>query len=146
MHEMAEDLKILLMKDVAEVLEKGCIEDYDGLYKAVKTFYYLTIIKEMEEGKNRGAFYEEMISGGMPRYDMRMSGGNSYGSNSYNNPYNGYSGNSYGNSYERGRSPITGRYVSRDNDPMEKLNSMMANAKNDQERDMIRRMMDEFNR
>lgn len=135
MHEMAEDLKILLMKDVAEVLEKGCIEDYDGLYKAVKTFYYLTIIKEMEEGQNRGAFYEEMISGGMPRYNMRMSGNNSYGN---------YSGNSYGSSYERRRSPITGRYVSRDNDPMAKLEYMLQNAKSDQERDIIRRMMDEM--
>lgn len=140
MHEMAEDLKILLMKDVAEVLEKGCIDDYEGLYKAVKTFYYLTIIKEMEEGNNRDVFYEEMTSGrSMPRYNMRMSGnymGNSYGG------YNGYSGNSY----ERGRSPITGRYVSRDNDPMAKLDQMMANAKSDQEREMIRRMMDEMSR
>lgn len=139
MHEMADDLKVLLMKDIACFLEKGDIDDYDGLYKAVKTFYYLTIIQEMENGNNTPAFYEEMTSGRvMPRYNMRMSGGPN--GNYTNTSYAGYSGNSYG------RSPRTGRYISGDNDPMMKLDRMMANAQNDQERDIIQRMMDEMRR
>ena len=44
-------------------------------------------------------------------------GGNSYDDYSRSRSYNSYNGNSYdeeGNSYRRGRSSVTGRYISRD--------------------------------
>lgn len=139
MDRLMHDLKKLVLCDIETVVKRGEIApgDYDGLGQAVDIIKDIETIAAMDE---YGAQPEEVrltpgMSGRMP---MRIY-------DSYDRGWDG-NGRSYGNSYERGRSPETGRYVSRDDETMAKLNNMMATAKTDQERDIIRRMMDELGR
>lgn len=141
MERLMHDLKDMILCDIDETVKKGQLNpaDYQALGEAVD------IIKDIEtiEAMKNYEYQDQEVSGA-------MSGGRMYPMGRFNS-YNdgGYSGNSYGsygNSYERGRSPRTGRYVSRDEDPMEKMQRMMDNAKTPEERDMIQRMMDEMRR
>lgn len=121
-----EDLMILLDKDIRGVIDKGDIlpGDYDCLSKAVDMVKDIKTIIAMEQG---GYFDTEGVSGRMwpPVYWQN--------SNGYDNNNNSMGGNSYA----RGRSPMTGRYVSRGDDAMVKLSNMMANARDDREREVI---------
>lgn len=142
MDKLMYDLKDMILCDIDETVKKGQINpaDYQALGEAVD------IIKDIEtiEAMRNYEYQDQEVSGA-------MSGGRMYPMGRFNS-YNGggYSGNSYGSyggtSYERGRSPRTGRYVSRDDETMAKLNNMMASAANDQERATIQRMMDELGR
>lgn len=142
MDKLMHDLKDMILCDIDETVKKGQINpaDYQALGEAVD------IIKDIEtiEAMRNYEYQDQEVSGA-------MSGGRMYPMGHFNS-YNGggYSGNSYGSyggsSYERGRSPRTGRYVSRDDETMAKLNNMMASAATDQERATIQRMMDELGR
>ena len=126
--EIFEDLKDLLVHDIDDVVKKGNIDpsDYEGLCKAVKIYKDLSTIEAMEEYGEDEEMYENPVSRS-PRYNMRMS-------------------NNRGSSYRRGRG-ADGRYVSRDghmNGDMETLNEMLSHAKNDAERQMIERMMQQM--
>lgn len=136
MDRLMYDLKKLVLCDIETVVKRGEIApgDYEALGQAVDIVKDIETIAAMDD---YGAQPEEVrltpgMSGRMP---VR----------SYDRDWDTY-GRSYGSSYERGRSPETGRYVSRDDETMAKLNNMMATAKTDQERDTIRRMMDELGR
>ena len=145
MDKLMYDLKDMILCDIDETVKKGQINpaDYQALGEAVD------IIKDIEtiEAMRNYEYQDQEVSGA-------MSGGRMYPMgrfNSYNGGYSGNSYNSYGNNYggysgERGRSPRTGRYVSRDDETMAKLNNMMASAATDQERATIQRMMDELGR
>lgn len=138
MERLMHDLKDMILCDIDETVKKGQINpaDYQALGEAVDIIKDIETIEAM-----RNYEYET------PEMSGAMSGGRMYPMGRYNS---GYSGNSYGSyggsSYERGRSPRTGRYVSRDDETMAKLNNMMASAANDQERATIQRMMDELGR
>lgn len=138
MDKLMYDLKDMILCDIDETVKKGQINpaDYQALGEAVDIIKDIETIEAM-----RNYEYET------PEMSGAMSGGRMYPMGRYNT---GYSGNSYssygGSSYERGRSPRTGRYVSRDDETMAKLNNMMASAATDQERATIQRMMDELGR
>lgn len=148
MHILSKELMKLLEKDIKKVVDQGEIKptDYSCLSTAVDIYKDLTTIVAMEEAQQQNSYnsydsYNSYGNGG-------MSGMNSMMMPNYRDGWSmdqgyisrdGYSG-------ARGRSPYTGRYVSRDADPMMKLNEMMANAKTPEEQAMIRRMMDEMER
>lgn len=137
-----EDLMELLDKDIRSVVDKGDIlpGDYDCLSKAVDMVKDIKTVIAMEQG---GYFDTEGVSGRMyPPLYWQNSNGYDGGGNS--NEYN--RNNSMGNSYARGRSAATGRYVSRGDDTMVKLSNMMANTRDDREREIISRIMSEMGR
>ena len=137
MHRLMNELKDLVLCDVEDVVKKGEIApaDYEKLGEAVDILKDIETIVAMEEYGYEDRGDDMNVSGlYMPRYNSRMMSGN------YRNNSSG------GTSYERGRSPRTGRYVSRDTDPMQKLSDMMATAQTDAERATIQRMMDELGR
>lgn len=155
MHMLSKELMKLLEKDIRKVVDAGEIKptDYPCLSTAVDIYKDLTTIVAMEEAQEQQQNSYNSYGGGS--YGSYGNGGSGMsGRQSYMDPgmrgnwamdsYDGYSGNGY--SGARGRSPYTGRYVSRDADPMMKLNEMMANAKTPEEQNMIRRMMDEMER
>lgn len=145
---MMEDLEMLLSKDIQCVIDKGEITpaDYPNLDKAVDILKDLKTIKAMDD---YGYETEDMrgVSGRMyPGYSMNSyarGGGNSGNSGRY--PMGSYDDYPM-NSYERGRSPRTGRYVSRDDGTYQRLEEMMHTAGSDQERQIIQRMMNEIGR
>lgn len=122
----------MVLCDVEEITKKGSIkpEEYEVLGEAVDILKDLKTIEAMDQ-------YGESpeMSGYMPRRYM-----------------NGYSGNHslyydngmMGNSTMRGRDPVTGRYMSRDDGTMAKLSHMMASAQTEQERSIISRIMNEL--
>lgn len=128
-----EDLMMLLEKDIRSVVDKGDIlpGDYECLSKAVDMVKDIKTVFAMER---EGYFDTEGVSGRMypPVY--------------WQNSNDGKPGYDMGNSYARGRSPMTGRYVSRDGDPMVKLSNMMANSRDDREREIISHIMSEMGR
>ena len=138
MDKLMHDLKDMILCDIDETVKKGQISpaDYQALGEAVDIIKDIETIEAM-----RNYEYET------PEMSGAMSGGRMYPMGRYNS---GYSGNSYGSyggsSYERGRSPRTGRYVSRDDETTAKLQNMMASAQTEQERATIQRMMDELGR
>ena len=138
MHMLSKELMKLLEKDIKKVVDQGEIKptDYPCLSTAVDIYKDLTTIIAMEEAReqqNGYDFYENRrMSYDMPPTNYR----NNWMDNSWDSGY----------SNARGRSPYTGRYVSKDADPMMKLNEMMANAKTPEEQNIIRRMMDDFER
>lgn len=147
MHKLSEQLKTLLEKDIRKVVEAGEIKptDYPCLANAVDIYKDLETIIAMEQANNMeqqnsynsyGSYGSYGNGGGMSNQQSYMVP-NSRDGWSMNQSYDGYSG-------ARGRSPRTGRYVSRDSDPMMRLSEMMANAKSPEEQEIIRRMMDEY--
>lgn len=147
MHMLSKELMKLLEKDIKKVVDQGEIKptDYNCLSTAVDIYKDLTTIVAMEEAQQQNDSYNSYnsygnggMSGMMPNYREWSRDGWSMNDGGYTSR-DGYSG-------ARGRSPYTGRYVSRDADPMMKLNEMMANAKTPEEQNMIRRMMDEMER
>lgn len=143
--EMFDDLEELLCKDIKSVIAKGDITppDYQCLDTAVDIFKDSQTIKAMVKYDTD----ENGVSG-------MMSHGRSYG-NSYDMGNSGYMPQRYdhytdhyvsndGYSGARGRSPMTGRYMSRDDEMNAKLNNMMATANTEQERQIIGRMMNEM--
>lgn len=129
MDRLMNDLKDMILCDIEDTVKKGQIApgDYQVLGEAIDIVKDIKTIEAM-----RNYEYET------PEMSGAMSGGRSY-------PMGRYSGN-YGSSYERGRSPRTGRYVSRDDETMAKLQNMMQSAQTEQERATIQRMMDELAR
>lgn len=122
MQDLMYALQDLILCDIDAITKKGKIEpsEYPILGEAVDILKDLKTIEAMEE-------YGESpeVSGYMRR--------SSY--NSYNN--GGYS-------TMRGRDARTGRYMSRDNSTMAKLQHMMDTASTEQERQTISRMMNEL--
>lgn len=125
MHDLMYALQDMVLCDIEDITKKGKIEpnEYPILGEAVDIIKDLKTIEAMEE-------YGESpeVSGYMRR--------SSY--NSYNNQNNG------GYSTMRGRDARTGRYMSRDNSTMAKLQHMMDTASTEQERQTISRMMNEL--
>lgn len=137
MHKLLEQLRDIVLCDVEAVTKAGKIapNDYAVIGEAVDI---LKDIKTIEAMEGYGYESEEMpsryMSGRMmPRY-------NSYG--------DGYSWNNDGMDMSgmRGRDARTGRYVSRDDEVIAKLNRMMGEAKSGDERMMISHLMDEYRR
>lgn len=130
-----EDLQALLDKDIRRVVAKGDIDpkDYQCLDVAVD------ISKDLCEIATKLPLMEDAVNG--------------YGYNSYNS-YNSYAdgqnsgGNSYydGQRYSRTRGTGTrgGRGTSGHMSVNEKLNMMMQNAPNEQERQIISKIMKEM--
>lgn len=132
MDNLMYDLRDMILCDVEEQIKKGKISpsEYSVLGEAID------IIKDIEtiEAMRHYDYEDSEVSGA-------MSGGRMYPMGRY-----GYSGNSYDMpkstwdaSFERGRSPRTGRYVSRDDEIMSKLNHMMSTATTEQERATIQK-------
>ena len=127
MDKLMHDLKDMILCDIDETVKKGQINpaDYQALGEAVDIIKDIETIEAM-----RNYEYET------PEMSGAMSGGRMYPMGRYNSGYSG----------ERGRSPRTGRYVSRDDETTAKLQNMMASAQTEQERATIQRMMDELGR
>lgn len=134
-----EEFCELLDDQLETIAKKGDISptEMDNAYKAIKSKYYLTVMDEMKEAKERG--YGEYSQRGGQGYSgeysynysmMPMSSNMSNGSyNSYERSYNSYEGQSNarrgrdgdgdgryseeGQSNRRGRDAM-GRYTSRD--------------------------------
>ena len=142
---MFEDLKELLCKDIKSVIAKGDITppDYQALDTAVDIYKDVTTIEAMLEYGHGDEYMEGFASGAMgSRGDYSASGRMPY----YGNSWDDGMGYPTGNSYARGRSAMTGRYVSRDDEMGAKLNHMMQTATSEQERQMISRIMNEMGR
>ena len=138
MDKLMHDLKDMILCDIDETVKKGQISpaDYQALGEAVD------IVKDIETIEAMRIYEYES-----PEMSGAMSGGRMYPLGRFNSYGSGYSGNSYGGySGERGRSPRTGRYISRDDETTAKLQNMMASAQTEQERATIQRMMDELGR
>lgn len=93
--EVIEKLDKMVEKELHKIVEKGDITPIE-VDNATKAMCLLEKIKHYSEGDYEDAYSQSYR--GMPRY--------------------------YDNSYARGRSPMTGRYISRDNG----MNSMMGNS------------------
>ena len=131
------ELEKLLEKDVRNVIAKGDISpaDYQSLDTAIDIFKDCETIRAMMEG----GYNTDDMPVSRNSYAMNGNGGNS-GYMPWSHSY----GNQQGNSYARGRSSVTGQYVSRDNEISSKLQRMMNAAPTEQERDVIARVMNEM--
>lgn len=130
MHKLLNQLRDLVLCDIETVTKEGKIapNNYPMLGEAVDILKDIETISAMEEG---GYSSEEMPSRYMTSGRMMPH-------------YNSYGGYDDGYSGMRGRDHATGRYMSRDDEVMSKLNRMMGEAKTENERMIISRMMDEF--
>lgn len=135
MHKLLNQLRDLVLCDIEAVTKAGKIapNDYGVIGEAVDILKDIETITAMEE---YGYESEEMPS----RY--RTSGRMMPHYDNYNSYDDGYSMGM--NSTMRGRDARTGRYMSRDDEITAKLNHMMADAKTENERMLISRMMDEL--
>lgn len=136
------ELEKLLEKDVRNVIAKGDISptDYTCLDTAIDIFKDCETIRAMMEGGyNADDMPVSRNSYGPGMNSYAMNGGNS-GYMPWMHSY----GDTQGNSYARGRSSVTGQYVSRDNEMASKLRNMMNMAQTEQERDTIARVMNEM--
>lgn len=144
-YETLNELDELLLKDIKKVVDKGDITppDYQCLDTAIDILKDSQTIKAMIESGYGEAEVSGMASGRMmPRNSY--ADGNGGGNSGYMPPqYNSWDD---GMSYARGRSPMTGRYVSRDDEVTSKLGHMMQTANSEQERQMIGRLMNEIGR
>lgn len=112
MEKTLEHLKETLEDEIKKVIKKGDItpSEMESIQSAVCT---IETIKKIENGN----YSEGMMNGDSYGWNTRnmpythMPSYDSYGHDSYGN----YSERYYndGNSYRRGRSPVTGRYISR---------------------------------
>lgn len=120
-----DELCYMLEDQIGHVVQKGDISpsEMDTIYKAVKTKYYITVMKAMEEAKydDRGYSGKRMMVSydGHPYYDTEYS-------------------------YGRGRDGM-GRFTSRDANERDEmrhhLEQAMNMATNDIERQNIREML-----
>ena len=156
MDKTLENLKETLEDEIKKIVKKGDITpaELENVQKAVCT---IDMIKKMENGQSEG-----MMEGDSYGYSNRMPYHHMPYRDSYNDrSYGDYSGRHYyhdsygenemyrGDSYRRGRSPVTGRYISRGHyddgysghsikDRMvAKLESMYDEAKTDHERQTV---------
>lgn len=137
------ELEKLLEKDVRNVIAKGDISpaDYQSLDTAIDIFKDCETIKAMMEG---GYNTDDMpVSRNSYRPGMNSYAMNGGGNSGYMPWMHSY-GDQQGNSYARGRSSVTGQYVSRDDEVSSKLHNMMNNARTEAERDVIARVMNEM--
>ncbi len=165
MDKTLENLKETLEDEIKKIVKKGDITpaELENVQKAVCT---IDMIKKMENGQSEGMMEGDSYgySNRMPYYHMPRYG--SYNDRSHGDSYNDrsygdYSGRRYyhdsygddemyrGDSHRRGRSPVTGRYISRGHyddgysghsikDRMvAKLESMYDEAKTDHERQTV---------
>ena len=178
MSKTLERFKEFLEDEVEKIRKKGDITptELDSSQKAVCT---IKMIEDMEKEQSEGMMMEgdsygysgrNMDYRHMPVYNDRSYGdpynryyGDSY-NRSYGDEYGDHSGrryyhDSYGHeSYRRGRSPVTGRYISRGEDNMSyhdgysghsikdrmvaRLEDMMDEAKTDHERQTVSQWID----
>lgn len=128
MEELMYKLEVLLEKDICSVVDKGSLSaaDYDGLYKAIDIYKDIETILAMREYKDgEETRYEASMNMMMP--DVPRS--------------------AYDASYARGRSKATGRYISRGHDEKVMiLHEMLNNAKTDQEKMAVQRMLNDYER
>ena len=162
MDKTMEHLKETLEDEIKKIVKKGDITpaELESVQKAVCTM-------DMIEKIGRGEQSEGMMTGrdsygysgrNMAYHHMPAYGsyGDEYGDHSgrryYHDSY-GYDGSYNGDSYRRGRSPVTGRYISRGDDHMSyrdgysghsikdrmvaRLEDMIDEAKTDHERQMV---------
>lgn len=77
MHMLEEDLCYMLDDQIGHVVQKGDISpsEMDTIYKAVKTKYYIKVMKAMEENEDRGYSGKRMVISydGHPYYDNEYS-------------------------------------------------------------------------
>ena len=155
MEKTLEHLKETLEDEIKKITKKGDITpaELESVQKAVCT---IDMIKKMESGHSEGMMEGDSYgySNRMPYYHMPHGSYNdrSYGDYSnrryYHDSY-GDDGMYRGDSYRRGRSPVTGKYISRGHyddgysghsikDRMvAKLESMYDEAKTDHERQTV---------
>ena len=128
MHMLEEDLCYMLDDQIGHAIQKGDISpsEMDTIYKAVKTKYYIKVMKAMEEYDDRGYSGKRMVIS----YD-----GHPY----YDNEY----------SYSRNNRNSMGRFTSRDGysgdgkEEMRRYLEMALNAATtDSERQNLRNMLD----
>ena len=150
-----EDLNDLLEEQIGKIVKKGDITptELDNVYKAMKTMYYAETTNAMKEyGQSNGysgrgtyatAYGRGSYDGGYDgsyggSYDGSMDGGSSRGRRGRDGDGDGrYS--EEGGSYRRGRDSM-GRFTSRADEKemmISKLEKMMQNASNEQERQTI---------
>lgn len=131
MEKTLEHLKETLEDEIKKITKKGDITpaELESVQKAVCT---IDMIKKMNEGESEGRSMDGSYGSyrGYSRRNMRfnpMAYEGSYGDYSERNYRDSYAnrmyhdggsyedsyGDSYGDSYRRGRSPVTGRYISR---------------------------------
>ena len=171
MSKTLERFKEFLEDEVEKIRKKGDITpaELDSSQKAVCT---IKMIEDMEKEQSEGM----MMEGDSYGYSNRnmayrhMPAYGSYNDRSYGDEYGDHSGRRYyhdsygyddsyrGDSYRRGRSPVTGRYISRGEDNMSyhdgysghsikdrmvaRLEDMMDEAKTDHERQTVSQWID----
>ncbi len=135
--EVLYDLEDMLCKELGDIAGKGSlsIEGVDLVEKMTHAMKHISTVLAMEESgySGDGSYAEE-----------RRNPGESY--RSYRGSYGGYSG-------RRGRNPMTGRYMSRDGMSREgysreglkdELEQLMHQAGSEQEREALRRCMEQM--
>jgi hypothetical protein len=147
MDKTLEHLKETLEDEIKKITKKGDITpaELESVQKAVCT---IDMIDKMGNGQSEGMMMEGDSHGWntrMPYYGHNgRSYGRSYGEDSYGYYHDSYGDDMYSN--RRGRSPVTGRYISRDGgysghsimDRMvARLEDMYDEAKTDHERQTV---------
>lgn len=145
MDNLMKNLKDLVLCDIETVVKRGEIApgDYEALGQAVDIVKDIETIEAMKDYGEQPEEIRNMpgMSGAYRSGRMMPAYQNSWG-NGMDMPYQNEM--VYDNSYERGRSPVTGRYISRDDEIHAKLGNMLSNAKTEQERAIITKMMNEL--
>jgi hypothetical protein len=128
MNKTLENLKETLEDEIKAIIKKGDMtpSELESVQKAVCT---IDMIEKMERGgHSEGMMMDGYSNRHMPYRHMPSYG--SYNDRSYGDEYGDHSGRRYyhdsygydesyhGDSYRRGRSPVTGRYISRGEDHM----------------------------
>ena len=176
MNKTLENLKETLEDEIKAIIKKGDMtpSELESVQKAVCT---IDMIEKMERGgQSEGMMMDGYSNRHMPYRHMPAYGSyndRSYGDSynrSYGDEYGDHSGRRYyhdsygyddsyrGDSYRRGRSPVTGRYISRGEDNMSyhdgysghsikdrmvaRLEDMMDEAKTDHERQTVSQWID----
>lgn len=129
---MFDSLEDMLCKDICGVVDKGQItpNDYQMLDVAVDIYKDIQTIKAMEEYQTT----EDGVSG-------MMSGARGYNGNRSGRGMGRYN---MGRSYDSYNSYDGGYNNSGDNNVHARLNKMMAEAKTEQERQIISKLMNEM--
>ena len=148
MDKTMEHLKETLEDEIKKITKKGDITpaELESVQKAVCTI-------EMIEKMERGGQSEGMMTDGYSGRNMSYRHMPAYGS--YGDEYGDHSGRRYyhdsyghdeyyhGDSYRRGRSPVTGRYISRGEDHMSYHDGYSGHSITDRMVARLEDMMDE---
>lgn len=141
---MMEQLKQMLTKELEEIASKGKmtageLDTVDKLTHSLKSLETIMAMGEYSnEGGSYGGSYGRSYGGSYNSYEGGMSNEGSYGRGRGGNSRGG----SYGGSYARNRGGRSRGY-SRDN-MMEELQELMEDAETEQEREAIRRCIEQM--